>query len=228
MMNQQRSTYLPPTGQSLNSRVNSDINSLSSSLQRRGSSPPSYSSAAATAAQNKLLAQTKFWHAVQAAAQVQQQQQQQQQYYQQGQPSSMNELQNYMSQSNSNNGSHNKMSSYLNPEALKLLSANNSHDEQHHFTNDPRFKQMRASYPNSANSSIPPACLIRQRPNHANGSTSFNSQQQMDALTAAYHNYRRRSSGFSSTTSHGGASDDESDEYIPPRKDSVSNHIKLE
>jgi hypothetical protein len=114
------------------------------------------------------------------------------------------------------------MSSYLNPETLKLLSTNHSLDEQLHYTNDPRYKLMRASYPNTSNGSVPPACLIRQRINQNNGSSTLNpQQQQIDILTAAYHNYRRRSSGFSSTTSHGGPSDDEHDEYIPPRKDSV-------
>ncbi len=186
---------------------------------------PSYSSAAAVAAQNKLLAQTKLWHAaVQAAAHAQQQQQQQ---YHHPPPSAnaINELQNYINRSNTSNGNHTKLPAYLNPETLKLLSSStgvNSHDEPQMYTNDPRYKLMRASYPNATAGSLPPPYLIRQRMN-PNTSSTLTQQQQMEMVTAAYHNYRRRSSGFSSTTSHGGPSDDENDEYAPPRKDSVGN-----
>jgi hypothetical protein len=226
MVNQQRSTYIQPTPQLSNTRVNSDMNSLSPSLQRRVSSPPTYSSAAAAAAvQNKLIAQTKFWQAaVQAAAQAQQQFHHHQQQQQQTPANSINELQNYINHSNTTNG---KISSYANPETHKILPTNNSHDEQHHYTNNPRFKLMRASYPNTASASMPSACHVRQRMNPTNSSTFTPQQQQIDMITAAYQNYRRRSSGFSSTTSHGGPSDDESDEYIPPRKDSVGKKVNF-
>ncbi|CAF1562891.1 unnamed protein product [Adineta ricciae] len=246
---QQRPPYIPHPPSSSSTRMNTDMNNLPPSLQRRVGSPPAYSSAAAVAAQNKLLAQTKLWHAaVQAAAHAQQQYHHH--HHQQQQPpppppagiNAMNELQNYMNRSNSSpNGNPNKIPTYLNPETLKLLSStstspssssttpttiaagSSSHDEPHSYRNDPRYKLMRASYPNAATGSLPPTCMIRQRVN-PNSSSVLTPQQQIDMVTAAYQNYRRRSSGFSSTTSHGGPSDDESDEYVPPRKDSSTSN----
>ena len=225
IVNQSRSTYLPPAPPPLNTHMNSDINNLPSSLQRKSSSPPTYTStAAATAAHNKLLPQTKLWYAaVQAATQAYHLQQQQQ-----TSNSAINELQNYIHRPNITNDNHNKMSSHWNAETLKNLSTNNnnnnnkSFDDQHHYANDPRYRLIRGSYSNTPNSCIPSTCFIKQKSNQNNSPPIFNpQQQQVDMFAAAYQNYRRRSSGFSSTTSRLGPSDDESDDYIPPRKDSV-------
>ena len=222
-INQQCSLYLPPPTSATSTRCNSDINNLSSSLQRRISSPPAYSSAVAAVAQTELLARTKRWHdTVQAVTHDQQNYHHQQQL-----PSNaINELRNYIHHSNTKNENHNRMSQYLDPETRKFLSSSssarrehNSHEEQHAFAHHPSYKLTRASYPNTTTSSMVPSGFIQQRTNQ-NAASVWASQRKMNVIAAAYDSYRRLSSRFSST-SHGGPSDDEIEEYIASRKDSV-------